>query len=71
MNCSYYRNLKNKNIYFVESNSIIDCTNNRNGNKMVLYYKLKDNNELDSIDWDSGFVREVEEFKIKFEKVCD
>jgi hypothetical protein len=56
----YYKNIKNGNIYKILSHAI-DCTNNRDGTKVIVYCPL--NNEL------LICVREETEFYIKFEKV--
>lgn len=69
---TYYKNIKTGNIYFVEIVNITDATNNTNNSKkskMVLYYPLKDNNDLESILWNSPYVRITDEFNKKFEKV--
>lgn len=56
------RNLKNDNIYRVLETDIINCTNANDGQKMVMYISMS--NEDDMI-----FVREQSEFFMKFERV--
>lgn len=53
-----YRNNKNGNIYIVLRENIINATNKDDGKLMVLYYP-EEKPEMQ-------FVRELEEFKIKF-----
>ena len=53
-----YRNKKNQKIYTVLNSDIINCTNEVDGQRMVLY----------TIDG-KQFVREYEEFMMKFEVV--
>jgi len=53
-----YRNKKNQNIYTVLNMDIINCTNEVDGQRMVLY----------TIDG-KQFVREYEEFMMKFDEV--
>ena len=50
-------NNKNKNIYFIINEDIINCTNSQDGQKMVLY---------STIDFKMFFVREINEFNNKF-----
>jgi hypothetical protein len=52
-----YRNIKNKNVYIVLSNAI-DCTNERDGTEVVIYYP---ENKKDFL-----CVREKTEFLSKF-----
>jgi hypothetical protein len=60
MDSTRYRNKKNKNIYIVAGHAI-DCTNERDGTKVVIYYP--ENNK------DFVCVREENEFLIKFEQI--
>ncbi|MCF0126011.1 MAG: DUF1653 domain-containing protein [Clostridia bacterium] len=53
-----YRHIKTGNIYLVLG-TVLDCTNARDGNKMVFYEN--DKNQV--------FVRDLYEFLEKFEKV--
>ena len=55
-----YRNKKNGNIYIV-FNYAIDCTNERDGTNVIIYYP--ENNK------DFLCVREKNEFLVKFEKI--
>lgn len=52
-----YRNKKNQKIYTVLGINVINCTNEVDGQRMVLY-------TIDGLQ----FVREYEEFMVKFEK---
>ncbi len=61
MSSKKFRNKKNGNIYDVIREDVINCTNANDGDVMVLY---KNNNYPDKI-----FVRERNEFYIKFEEV--
>ena len=53
-----YRNRKNQKIYSVLDSEVINCTNEVDGQQMVLY----------TIE-DKYFVREYSEFMVKFEAV--
>lgn len=55
-----YRNIKNGNVYVFVSFGI-DCTNERDGTKVVIYYPESNTDFL--------CVREENEFFIKFEKI--
>ena len=55
---SQYRNKKNQNIYTVLNMDVINCTNEVDGQRMVLY-----------TTGGRQFVREYEEFMAKFEEV--
>ena len=55
---SIYRNKKNKKLYLVLSNDIISTTNAYEGKKMVLY---------SDEDMTKLFIRELDEFNIKFD----
>lgn len=61
MSSKKFRNKKNGNIYDVIREDVINCTNANDGEIMVLY---KNDNSPDKI-----FVRERNEFYIKFEEV--
>lgn len=61
MSSKKFRNKKNGNIYDVIREDIINCTNENDGQIMVMY---KNDNYPDKI-----FVREKSEFYIKFEEV--
>jgi len=61
----YYTNNKNGDLYFVEK-TVINCTNEVDGQIMVLYYKVVKNDNIP--DWDNSFVMSVEEFNEKFTK---
>ena len=54
----HYRNRKNQKVYTVLDLDIINCTNEVDGQRMVLY----------TIDG-KQFVREYDEFMVKFEAV--
>ena len=56
-----YRNIKNGNIYEVIRDDIINCTNANDDQIMVLYKSYEHPDLL--------FVREINEFKIKFEEI--
>jgi len=56
-NSKRYRNLKNGNVYVVLGHAI-DCTNERDGTNVVIYYP--ENNR------DILYVREEKKFLIKF-----
>jgi hypothetical protein len=62
MNNKRYRNKKNGNVYIV-LNHAIDCTNERDGTKVVIYYP--ENNR------DFLCVREENEFLIKFDEITN
>ena len=53
-----YRNNKNGNIYEVIREDVINCTNANDDQIMVMYKSLEHPEKL--------FVREINEFKIKF-----
>ena len=53
-----YRNIKNGGVYGIISLAI-DCTNSRDGNKVVVYHSLESPVQF--------YVRDLEEFKQKFE----
>ncbi|MGM9994256.1 MAG: hypothetical protein ACI37R_05960 [Candidatus Avigastranaerophilus sp.] len=61
MSSKKYRNIKNGNTYEVLREDIINCTNANDKQIMVLYKSDKYPDLL--------FVREINEFKIKFEKI--
>ena len=54
---SKYRNIKNGNIYY-ELNQAIDCTNERDGTEVIIYYPENKKEFL--------CVREKKEFLVKF-----
>lgn len=56
-----YRNIKNGKTYTLLNDQVINCTNKDDGKIMALY-TCEDNK-------DKLFVREMEEFLIKFEKI--
>ena len=56
-----YRNKKNKKLYKVLNNNVINATNANDNDTMVLYIVLDDKRNLQ-------FVREINEFCLKFEK---
>ena len=60
MNKEKYRNIKNGNVYIIKDYAI-DCTNERDGTEVVIYYP--ENNE------DFLCVREKKEFLFKFLKI--
>ena len=57
-----YINKKNKRLYYVQK-ICKDATNSREGNIVVVYYDVENENP-----W---YVRDLEEFKEKFEEICD
>lgn len=61
-NNEIYRNKKNKKLYKVLKNNIINATNANDDDIMVLYIVVDDKRDLQ-------FVREINEFCLKFEKV--
>ena len=61
MSSKKYRNIKNGNIYEVIRDDIINCTNANDDQIMVLYKSIERPEML--------FVRERNEFKVKFEEV--
>ncbi len=61
-NNEIYRNKKNKKLYRVLNNNVINATNANNNDIMVLYVVVEDKRNLQ-------FVREINEFSIKFEKI--
>ena len=58
MSSKKYRNNKNGNIYEVIREDVINCTNANDDQVMVMYKSLEHPEML--------FVREINEFKIKF-----
>lgn len=56
-----YRNKKNGNIYEVIREDVMNCTNVNDGQVMVLYTCEKCPEKI--------FVREINEFNVKFEKI--
>ena len=61
-NNEIYRNKKNKKLYKVLKNNVINATNANDDDIMVLYIVVDDKRDLQ-------FVREINEFCLKFEKV--
>lgn len=61
----FYRNIKHNTIYF-SPHTIISATNKDSGKIKVLYYAYENN----TIRYDKGFERCIDEFLIKFER-CD
>lgn len=61
MSSKKYRNIKNGNIYEVIREDVINCTNANDGQIMVLYKSEKYPDKI--------FVREINEFNIKFQKI--
>ena len=61
MSSKKYRNIKNGNIYEIIRDDVINCTNANDNQIMVLYKSLEHPDML--------FVREINEFNIKFEEV--
>lgn len=61
-NNEIYRNKKNKKLYRVLNNNVINATNANSNDIMVLYVVVEDKRNLQ-------FVREINEFSIKFEKI--
>lgn len=61
MSSKKYRNIKNGNIYKVIREDVINCTNANDGQIMVLYKNEKYPDKI--------FVREINEFNIKFQKI--
>ena len=57
-----YRNKKNKRLYWVQK-ICKDATNSREGNVIVVYYDVENENP-----W---YARDLEEFKEKFEAICE
>ena len=57
---SKYRNIKNGNVYCVV-NQAIDCTNERDGTEVIIYYPESNKDFL--------CVREKKEFLVKFIKI--
>lgn len=62
---AFYINKKNKTYYFAVK-ILTNATNREDGKKLVLYYPV-DKEDLSNVDWDNGYVRDVEEFDTKFE----
>ena len=56
-----YRNIKNGNLYEVIRDDVINCTNANDDQTMVLYKSCEHPDLL--------FVREINEFKVKFKEV--
>lgn len=56
-----YKNIKKGSLYKVLRFDVINCTNANDNQIMVLYQSMDEPNKI--------FVREINEFKIKFEKI--
>ena len=61
MSSKKYKNIKNGNIYEVIRDDVINCTNANDDQIMILYKSIEHPEML--------FVREINEFKVKFEEV--
>ena len=61
MSSKKYKNIKNGNIYEVIRDDVINCTNANDDQIMILYKSIEHPEML--------FVRERNEFKVKFEEV--
>ena len=60
-NKEIFRNKKNGKLY-VKHGELIDCTNARDGTRMVAYSLIDEPS--------ARFVRDIDEFALKFEKVA-
>ena len=60
MDTPRYMNKKNKHVYCILSKAI-DCTNQRDGTSVIIYYPEEDAHTL--------YVREEKEFEVKFELI--